>query len=548
MLESSIRYIIDRNLENKNWVLDPNSINKNVMLGRDLPSEFKRKIRGQKEPDYTLFNNENIPIGIIEAKRGGENLEKALKQATEYAKDLETPLIFASNGTYCESRHLKTEKRLKLNDVEVKELLSYKEALTFLENKSSNEAYTIPKDVIKDRGELISIFKKINDNLRSGLRDMDRFNEFANILFIKLISEGKEGEGDLWKRLKDEKESSLINYINNTLLLELKSRYGGDVLTSLKTKNPKIIKTIIHHLDPLLLSPIDWDIKGGAFEYFIAKATSTGNDLGEYYTPRHIIKSIISLVKPKFDSNKKETIYDPFCGTGGFLTCAFNYIKENNNIKDKDLEILSTNCIYGNEIMDTSRIAKMNMILHGDGHSGVEQMDSLANPVEHKYDIVVTNIPFSQKTTHIDEKGKIKNEITDKYNEGLARNDGNSLCVLHCFKAVKKGGRMAVVVPEGFLENLSLKQVRSYLLGNSNLQSVISLPRGVFSPYASGVKTNILYFTDCHYKSDQKDFWYFNIENDGYSLDTKRRELEGDNDLNRLNASEITYKEDETFF
>ena len=397
MLESSIRYIIDRNLENKNWVLDPNSINKNVMLGRDLPSEFKRKIRGQKEPDYTLFNNENIPIGIIEAKRGGENLEKALKQATEYAKDLETPLIFASNGTYCESRHLKTEKRLKLNDVEVKELLSYKEALTFLENKSSNEAYTIPKDVIKDRGELISIFKKINDNLRSGLRDMDRFNEFANILFIKLISEGKEGEGDLWKRLKDEKESSLINYINNTLLLELKSRYGGDVLTSLKTKNPKIIKTIIHHLDPLLLSPIDWDIKGGAFEYFIAKATSTGNDLGEYYTPRHIIKSIISLVKPKFDSNKKETIYDPFCGTGGFLTCAFNYIKENNNIKDKDLEILSTNCIYGNEIMDTSRIAKMNMILHGDGHSGVEQMDSLANPVEHKYDIVVTNIPFSQR-------------------------------------------------------------------------------------------------------------------------------------------------------
>ena len=130
-----------------------------------------------------------------------------------------------------------------------------------------------------------------------------------------------------------------------------------------------------------------------------------------------------------------------FVVRGGFLTCAFNYIKENNNIKDKDLEILSTNCIYGNEIMDTSRIAKMNMILHGDGHSGVEQMDSLANPVEHKYDIVVTNIPFSQKTTHIDEKGKIKNEITDKYNEGLARNDGNSLCVLHSFKAVKNIAR-----------------------------------------------------------------------------------------------------------
>ena len=128
-------------------------------------------------------------------------------------------------------------------------------------------------------------------------------------------------------------------------------------------KNPKTLMHIIDTIDPLILSTIDTDIKGDAFEYFLEKTTSTENDLGEYFTPRNVVKTVINLVDPKF----KETIYDPFCGTGGFLTEAFNYIKENNIIKtQKEWELLRQHTIYGRELTTTARIAKMNMVLHGD--------------------------------------------------------------------------------------------------------------------------------------------------------------------------------------
>ena len=134
-----------------------------------------------------------------------------------------------------------------------------------------------------------------------------------------------------------------------------------------------------------MLSKVDFDLKGEAFEYFLEQTTSTENDLGEYFTPRHIVKSIVNLVNPKFG----ETVYDPFCGTGGFLTESFKYIKDNTIIKDKEQEYtLKHSTIYGREITQNARIAKMNMVLQGDGHSGVEQIDTLANPEMRYIDVV----------------------------------------------------------------------------------------------------------------------------------------------------------------
>ncbi|ETO16291.1 Type I restriction-modification system methyltransferase subunit [Reticulomyxa filosa] len=167
-----------------------------------------------------------------------------------------------------------------------------------------------------------------------------RFSEFANILFLKLLSEGNEKSW--WSDIKSQSNDYIINEI-----------------------------------DPLVLSSIDSDIKGDAFEYFLEKTTSTENDLGEYFTPRNVVKTIINLVDPKF----KETVYDPFCGTGGFLTESFNYIKENNIIEgEEDLKRLKQETIYGREVTATARIAKMNMILHGDGHAGIQQINTLSNP------------------------------------------------------------------------------------------------------------------------------------------------------------------------
>lgn len=457
-------------------------------------------------------------------QKNGINLEPALDQGTEYAKALNVPLVFAMNGAYCETRFVPNDKELILNGEEVRELIRETEALKFLE-ENTNEVYTLPKQVIVSRNELIKIFKDLNDTLRSeGLRaGIERFSEFANILFLKLLSENeKESYWDFIKKLPDNR---LIATINDSIIKEIENKYGGNVFTPISIQNPKTLKKIIERIDPLILSTIDTDIKGDAFEYFLKQTTSTNNDLGEYFTPRHIIKTVINLAAPRF----KEKVYDPFCGTGGFLTEAFNYIKENNIIEDKqDLKRLRQETLYGGEITTTARIAKMNMILHGDGHSGVVQNNSLENPIDNKFDVVISNIPFSQKTS----------EFSNLYYNGISKNSGDSVCVLNCLRALKEGGRMALVVPEGFLFRKDTAKVRGFLLSKAKLQSIISLPSGSFFPY-TGVKTDILYLTNAHQNNTQKSYWYFDVKNDGYSLDNHRKQIKGKNDLHKVAESDF---------
>lgn len=256
---------------------------------------------------------------------------------------------------------------------------------------------------------------------------------------------------------------------------------------------------------------------------------------------------MFSLVDPKF----KETIYDPFCGTGGFLTEAFNHIRDNNVINSAaDIEILKHYTLYGREITTTARIAKMNMILHGDGHSGIQQINSLENPhyispltQEHlKFDIVVTNMPFSQaitKKTIQNSKTVTENHISPLYYNGIAKNNGDAACVLHCLQSLKEGGRMALVVPEGFLFRKDIAKVRQLLLSKAKLQAVISLPQGTFLPY-TGVKTSILYFTDAHKPNNQKEYWFFEAKNIGVTLDNKKRKIKGINDLDKISSSDIS--------
>jgi type I restriction enzyme M protein len=557
LAEQQTEWIINNNLVNKGWHIDGDSKLKNVYFQKPPYLEQQKQLKGKK-PDYILYETgTNKPIAIIEAKKSGVNLEPALEQGTEYAKALDVPLVFAMNGAYCETRFIPNGKNLILNGEEVRELIREKEALAFL-NTNSNEAWTIPQEVKVSRDELISQFRNLNDVLRSeGLRaGIERFSEFANILFLKLLSE--DNAKSWWNSIKSQSNDDIIGYINSYVINQIQTKYGGDVFTPISIKNPQTLRHIIDAIDPLVLSTIDTDIKGDAFEYFLEKTTSTENDLGEYFTPRNVVRTIINLVDPKF----KESIYDPFCGTGGFLTEAFNYVKENNIIKDdEDITRLKYNTLYGREITTTARIAKMNMVLHGDGHSGIQQINTLENPdylekkivknqitgkeeeIEEvkKFDVIVTNMPFSQtitrKTTE-NGKTKIENNISPLYYNGIAKNNGDAACVLHCLRSLKEGGRMALVVPEGFLFRKDIANVRKFLLSKAKLQSVISLPQGAFLPY-TGVKTDILYFIDAHKPNNQKDYWYFDAKNIGVTLNNHQRKISGNNDLKKIESSDI---------
>nr|QUV75662.1 hypothetical protein [Caulerpa lentillifera] len=538
-VEQNTRYIVDTILKNEGWILDINDQNKNVFFETDI---FKigqcQTLKNSKlRPDYVLIDKNRNPIAVIETKGGGKDLNKALEQAEQYAILLAVPFIFAMNNEYCQTKDLRFNKPLIIDNQEVTQLLNYKLLSQFI-IKNSNEIYTVEKKIITSRKELVHVFSTLNDDLRSeGIRvGIDRFSEFANVLFLKLYCEEKPEINEYWYNLKKTSNAFLIDTFNKCLD-KFNSQYKTDIFYNSKIQNPETLKSLINSLDKLTLSTIDTDIKGDAFEYFLQTATSSNNDLGEYFTPRHIVNNMVQLVNLKF----KETVYDPFCGTGGFLTQAFRYIKENNILSKEEMNILKEQTFFGGEITSNARLCKMNMILQGDGHSGINQINSLANPVHNKYDCIITNMPFSQKIVK-----KIWNEkkhqfeeidfISRLYNNNLGKKSGDGVCMLHCFNALKKGGRMAIVVPEGVLSRRVERNVRQHLIKNSTLKCVIALPKGVFLPYTS-IRTSILYFDDCH-NGRTKDVLFYDVQNDGFSLDCNREKIK-ENDLRKISYNFI---------
>ncbi|WP_419918994.1 HsdM family class I SAM-dependent methyltransferase [Candidatus Poriferisocius sp.] len=179
------------------------------------------------------------------------------------------------------------------------------------------------------------------------------------------------------------------------------------------------------------MSSVDEDIKGVAFEHFIQR-TTIQNDLGEYFTPRHIVRFMVKLVDPEF----RQTVFDLFCGTGGFLVESYKHLSFKAGRSPRDIEILQTKTIFGQEITSNARIAKMNMILFGDGHSGVTQINSINNPPENKFQVVFSNIPFSQSLS----RGEIRLVDSDA-------KDADEACLLRCFNSLSEGGSMAVIIP-----------------------------------------------------------------------------------------------------
>jgi len=251
------------------------------------------------------------------------------------------------------------------------------------------------------------------------------------------------------------------------------------------------LKKIIKKLTPLKLLNIKTDIKGDAFEYFIKKYLSKHHqDLGEYFTPRHIVKFMVKLIKPKYN----EKVYDPFCGTGGMLIESFKQICNTVNINNETLNVLTKETIYGNEITSNARITKMNMILTGDGHNNIKKTNSIENPVEKKFDVCITNMPFSLKATP---------EYSSLYQ--LDSSNGNYLCIQHCIKSIKENGRIAIIVPDGILFDKKFTKLREFIYKKSYIKYIISLPIYSFKPYAT-VKSNILILEKINtQKNIQKD-------------------------------------------
>ena len=269
--------------------------------------------------------------------------------------------------------------------------------------------------------------------------------------------------------------------------------------------------------------PLDeGDTKGDLYEYMLSKLQVSGIN-GQFRTPRHIIRLMVDLMAPKIT----DRIADPACGTGGFLSVTLDYLKKHNDTTDW-AQIAGDN-FHGYDFDQTMlRIAAMNMMLHGIADPSIDYMDTLSNRFPEQkpddssdtFDLILANPPFKGSLDYEQVHHTLTRTVKTKKTE--------LLFVALMLRMLRLGGRCAVIVPDGVLFGSSRahKSLRKKLVDENQLEAVISLPSGVFKPYA-GVCTAILIFAK---GGKTSDVFYYEVKADGLSLDDNRRPIE-DNDL-----------------
>lgn len=308
------------------------------------------------------------------------------------------------------------------------------------------------------------------------------------------------------------------------LLGEINSAFKDSVCLISKAS---LLDTAVQTLDKMDFSDGN-DRKGDVYEYMLNKIAQSGTN-GQFRTPRHIIDMMTKLVDPRVD----DKICDPACGSGGFLCGAYRYILESNTsddfkeispffgdlLNDSHRKNMDENVIFGSEFDPSMyRIGLMNMILHNIKPKNIKLRDSLSKDAqeEDKYTLILANPPFTGSLDETDIDPNLTAVVKTKKTE--------LLFMAKFIKMLEIGGRAAVIIPTGVLSTDSKAHttLRQKLIEENQLEAVISMPSGVFKPYA-GVATAVLVFT----KGGQtQKTWFYEMENDGFTLDDKRTPIE----------------------
>jgi len=325
----------------------------------------------------------------------------------------------------------------------------------------------------------------------------------------KSIFEGKT-EKFRWSRWREKTGDNLYKFVRDEVFPFIDELQNGhtnirQIFHGAKLLIPDevTLKRTVEIIDTIEFSNLDTDIKGDLYESLLASIESAG-ELGQFLTPRHIVRAIVEMVNPKIG----ETIFDPACGSAGFLITVYEWLKFKNsdkkNIEDRDgrsigygdtlnkeqWEFLTTKTFHGYDVdPEMVRLALMNLILHGIEGAHVRRKDTVAGAEDEedlrRFDVVLTNPPFAGKV----DKERIKPTLPVKSNKTQV------LFLGYVINSLKPGGRAGIILPEGSLfgTNKDDKEIRRYLLENTKLEAVVSMPAGVFQPYA-GVKTSFLIF------------------------------------------------------
>jgi type I restriction enzyme M protein len=342
-----------------------------------------------------------------------------------------------------------------------------------------------------------------------------------------IFPEDEDGQDMRWSKFKTKDSRIIYDIVGMKVFPFIKgmngsnttafSRYMQDAMFLVPT--PQVLQKMITGLDELYEHDIkDLDMQGDLYEYMLGKLASAGQN-GQFRTPKHIRDMMVRLLAP----TPNDKICDPACGTAGFLVSTAEYIRENyeSEMTNEQWEHFAGEMFSGYDTDRTMlRLSAMNLMLHSINQPQIDYVDSVSkqNSTSSAYDIVLANPPFTGTVDAESINDNLKTVCDTKKTE--------LLFVALFLRILRKGGRCACIVPDGVLFGSSKahKALRKELVENHQLQAVISMPSGVFKPYA-GVSTAVLVFTKTGAGGTDK-VWFYDMKADGYSLDDKRSSIE----------------------
>lgn len=470
-----------------------------------------------KRADIVVYKNAKHQKAfiVVELKNSNQkDLREALKQALSYAGSgsLRADYALATNGKEKFALYIKEDGNDSHDDIPP--YGGNAPIWKYLQDSKNNNITKITTD------ELKALLQKIHNYLWNGGKrnPAEAFSEFSKIIFTKIMDE-KIAEYDAdykfkhyeFQKNRDEDKFALEKRIKG--LYQKYKEKDSNVFDNALILDADEIKFLVENLESISLSETELDIKGKVFQKFFAdffKGTA-----GQYFTPLNIVRFMVEC----FDITQDDLVLDPSCGSGGFLLQTLQYMQEKSKKLKKKAQkrfwhSFAEKNLYGIEINGgISQTAKMNMIIHDDGHTNVitaDGLDSFENFIrknnkfqKNTFDFIFTNPPFGSSIPaskpYFEDFSFAKSEvhfidkiIDKKSPKNLSTQKSEVLFLERYFEFLKEGGIVACVLPDGILTNSSLQNVRDYLLERFYLLASFSLPQHTFSNYGAGVKSSIL--------------------------------------------------------
>lgn len=417
--------------------------------------------------------------------------------------------------------------------------------------------------VLQLKEEYKQKFSRLNDYLwGAGLKDpVSRIQQMSFLFFLKMLEEqdvalekGAQltkrtyesifkgaNERCCWSEWIHKSGKDLYNFVRDEVFSFMENISNGRENIRRMFQGAKLLipdevtlRKALDIIDQIDFSGLDADVKGDLYEDLLNQIEAAG-ELGQFLTPRHIIRYMVAMINPKIG----ETVFDPACGSGGFLLAAYEWIKLQNSdpkliekynqvkrgpgdkLSRKQWNFLQNETFFGQDVdPEMTRLTLMNFFLHGLQESDIKRKDTVAGAEDEedlkRYDVVMTNPPFAGKV----DKERIKKSLPIKSTKTQV------LFLGYVIDALKPNGRAGIILPEGTLfgTNRDDKEIRRYLLENTELQAVVSMPGGVFQPYA-GVKTSVLIFKKkiAAKLAYEEKIWFYNMLGDGSSLSKAKK-------------------------